>query len=592
MSYSAHNMRDFARFATAATPSRNPATGLSSRRPVTVAACAVLAAALLTGCATPGGGKASTQGPAEEPLPADPNALVLGAEVALQRGNNLEACRAYVQAAQLAKDVDLAEQATRVCYEHHQWSQVLTAAERWLELNQTDEEARRFAAFAALHLYRIDTAVEHVEFLLNTAFINPQAGFLAILPQLAEEGSASATTAVLERLVLKYPDVMEAHYTLARAALQSENFALALQHAQQAHDLGPYWTPAGLLLAQVRMARGDADAALASARQIVEADKQDSYRLEYAIMLMTTGRQEEARNELNALAGSQSVAAVVERLLADLDFQHGNRDAAAKRYGSLVANGRFVYESLFNLGAIAESREDWDEAVRLYSRITGGDMAMAAQMRVARIKAKREGLQQGLAHLEEFVKTRPQYTLDAINARAGLLAANGDKPGAMALLDTALKEYPDAADLRFARVFQLEDVGRIDDALRELRKLVADRPGDPNAANALGYTLVDHTRRQAEGLKLIQQALDAMPDSGAVLDSMGWALHRAKRNDEALNYLQQAKRRINDPEVDSHLGAVLAALGRKDEARDVLKQASERYPDNTELQKQLQSLTK
>jgi len=577
-------MLDFARFASPPTPSRSP--------PLIAVVCAVLTAALLAGCATPGSGKASALGPAAEPLPADPNALVLGAEVALQRGDNLEACRAYVQAAQLAKDVDLAEQATRVSYEHHQWSLVLAAAQRWLELNQTDEEARRFAAFAALHLYRIDQAVEHVEFLLNTAFINPQAGFLAILPQLAEEGSASATTAVLERLVLKYPDLTEAHYALARAALQSENFALALQHAQQAHQLGPYWTPAGLLLAQVRMARGDTDEALASARQIVAADRQDSYRLEYAIMLMTAGKEDEARKELNALAGSDTVAAVVERLLADLDFQHGNRDAAVKRYGSLVANGRFVYESLFNLGAIAESREAWDEAVQLYSRITGGDMAMAAQMRVARIKTKRQGIEAGLAHLEEFAKTRPQYTIDAINARAGLMAANDDKAGALTLLDTALQEYPDAADLRFARVFQLEDNGRIDEAPTDLRKLVADRPGDPNAANALGYTLVDHTRKQAEGLKLIEQALQAMPDSGAVLDSMGWALHRAKRNEEALNYLQQAKRRISDPEVDLHLGAVLIALGRKDEARELLKLASERYPDNTELQKQLQSLPK
>lgn len=576
-------MLDFARFAIP-TPSHS--------NPVIAVVCAALAAALLAGCATPGGGRTSAQGPAAEPLPADPNALVLGAEVALQRGNNLEACRAYVQAAQLAKDVDLAEQATRVSYEHHQWSLVLAAAQRWLELNQTDEEARRFAAFAALHLYRIDQAVEHVEFLLNTAFINPQAGFLAILPQLAEEGSASATTAVLERLVLKYPDLTEAHYALARAALQSENFALALQHAQQAHQLGPYWTPVGLLLAQVRMARGDTDEALASARQIVETDRQDSYRLEYAIMLMTAGKEEEARKELNALARSDTVAAVVERLLADLDFQHGNRDAATKRYGSLVANGRFVYESLFNLGAIAESREAWDEAVQLYSRITGGDMAMAAQMRVARIKTKRQGIEAGLTHLEEFAKTRPQYTIDAINARAGLMAANDDKTGALTLLDTALQEYPDAADLRFARVFQLEDNGRIDEALTDLRKLVADRPGDPNAANALGYTLVDHTRKQAEGLKLIEQALQAMPDSGAVLDSMGWALHRAKRNEEALNYLQQAKRRISDPEVDLHLGAVLIALGRKDEARELLKLASERYPDNTELQKQLQSLPK
>ena len=149
-------------------------------------------AAVLAGCAAPAvqpGNSAPPESAAG--LPTDPNALVLGAEVALQRNQYREAARAYVRAAQLANDEQLAEQATRVAYEHHQWTLVLAAAERWLELNQTNEEARRFAAFAALHLYQIDRAAEHLGFLLDTAFINPQAGFLALLPQLSEEGSAA-----------------------------------------------------------------------------------------------------------------------------------------------------------------------------------------------------------------------------------------------------------------------------------------------------------------------------------------------------------------------------------------------------------------
>ena len=150
---------------------------------------------LLAGCATE---KQQSGAPADA-LPADPNALVLGAEVALQRGQYLEASRAYVKAAQIAHDEELAEQATRIAYENHQWTLVLAGAERWLELNHTNEEARRFAAFAALHLYQIDRAAEHLSILLDTAFINPPAGFLALLPQLGDEGSPAATTAVLQR---------------------------------------------------------------------------------------------------------------------------------------------------------------------------------------------------------------------------------------------------------------------------------------------------------------------------------------------------------------------------------------------------------
>ncbi len=101
---------------------------------------------------------------------------------------------------------------------------------------------------------------------------------------------------------------------------------------------------------------------------------------------------------------------------------------------------------------------------------------------------------------------------------------------------------------------------------------------------------MDRTGKTREGLKLIEDALAQTPDNGAVLDSMGWALHRSKRNDEALVYLERAKQRISDPEVDLHLGDVLLSLGRKDEAREVLKAASERYPDNAELRARLKAL--
>jgi tetratricopeptide (TPR) repeat protein len=73
---------------------------------------------------------------------------------------------------------------------------------------------------------------------------------------------------------------------------------------------------------------------------------------------------------------------------------------------------------------------------------------------------------------------------------------------------------------------------------------------------------------------------------------MGWALHRVGRNDDALGYLEHAKRRISDPEVELHLGEVLLALGRKSDAREVLTKASERYPDNADLKQRLQKLSK
>ena len=46
-----------------------------------------------------------------------------------------------------------------------------------------------------------------------------------------------------------------------------------------------------------------------------------------------------------------------------------------------------------------------------------------------------------------------------------------------------------------ARVFAYEREGKRDAAIRDLRKLLEDRPGDAVVQNALGYTLADQNRQ-------------------------------------------------------------------------------------------------
>ena len=62
----------------------------------------------------------------------------------------------------------------------------------------------------------------------------------------------------------------------------------------------------------------------------------------------------------------------------------------------------------------------------------------------------------------------------------------------------ALARYPDALELRLNRAFFLERTGKEEAAIRDLRALLAERPGDAHVQNALGYTLVDHGKNLPE----------------------------------------------------------------------------------------------
>ena len=131
--------------------------------------------------------------------------------------------------------------------------------------------------------------------------------------------------------------------------------------------------------------------------------------IEYALLLAGTGRDEEARAVLTPYASGQVVVPAAVRSLGLMDLQSGDLKAAEARFEDLLSTGSQSYESLYYLGVIAERRDDTERAMSFYSRVVSGDHAIAAQQRVARIKADKSGVDAGLAHLRG-IRSRPADT--------------------------------------------------------------------------------------------------------------------------------------------------------------------------------------
>jgi tetratricopeptide (TPR) repeat protein len=552
---------------------------MRARYPLVIAGLVLLAAC----AATP-----TDRNDAEAPN-LDPEALLANGDAALERNELPEAALSYRRAADASDDEMVAEQATRAAFDHSQMQQAALAAERWLVLNPTSEQARRYAGVAALELHRLDTAEGHFAALLETSYLSPAAGFLALLPVVIDHGTPPDVTELFKRLAARHPTVAEGQYALGSAALRSENIGLALASAQNAVQKAPYWVPAKMLLARTLIASGDEEAGLESARELVMAPEADvATHLEYALLLAATGRIDEARAMLTPYASGPTVIPGAVRSLGVLDLDQGDLDAANARFEDLLSTGAQSYEALYFLGNIADRRDDSERALRYYTRVTGGDYALAAQSRVARIKAEQSGLDVGLAHLDEFQRGHPQRGPDVVAARAGLASAIGENSRSLEILDAGLAQYPDSFDLRMARVFAYERASKPEAAIRELRKLLKDRPEDAVVQNALGYTLADRGQSLDEAAALVGAALAQTPDSAAVLDSMGWVRFRQGRFAEALEYLVRARDLGDDAEIDLHLGEVQWALGNRDEARKTWQDALQRHPENARLRERLE----
>jgi Flp pilus assembly protein TadD len=89
-----------------------------------------------------------------------------------------------------------------------------------------------------------------------------------------------------------------------------------------------------------------------------------------------------------------------------------------------------------------------------------------------------------------------------------------------------------------------------------------------------------------QGLDLIKKAVEARPQDGYIVDSLGWAYYRLGRYDEAVAQLEQAvKLRAEDATINDHLGDAYWRAGRKLEATFQWAHARDSKPEPEDLVK-------
>jgi tetratricopeptide (TPR) repeat protein len=143
----------------------------------------------------------------------------------------------------------------------------------------------------------------------------------------------------------------------------------------------------------------------------------------------------------------------------------------------------------------------------------------------------------------------------------------------------------------YFRGVSLERSERWPEAEGDFKKALQLNPEQPQVLNYLGYSWVDQGLNLEAGLSLIKQAVDARPNDGYIVDSLGWAYYRLGRFAEAVTALETAVAlRAEDPTINDHLGDAYWQVGRKREAMFQWAHARDLKPEPEDLQLILKKL--
>ncbi len=507
----------------------------------------------------------------------------LTGEIAGQRGELNLASKLFLDLAKSTQDARLAERAAKAAVYGNNAAVALEAANLWTSIDPASAEAQQAITQMLVSIGKLEEAKPHLEKLLAKEDTRAN-GFLYLNSLLQRQPDKAAVLALVQDLARPYPELPEAHFTIAASALATGNKMLAIDELQTANKLRPGWETGAILHGQILFTQSPESAITFYHEFLNQYPEASEARLTLARLLVNQKRFDEAKTEFVKLVEASNNNPEVLVVVGLLSFQAMEYDEAEKYFQNALKEGFKDRDQIhLYLGQIAEKQKRNDLALTWYNKVKSGDHYLEARFNVANLMVQREGTDAAIRMLDQLPDLTPEQQALVAQAKANLLGREKRYQEAFDVLQKAVGAIPNTPELIYDYAMSAERVQRIDIMESELRKLIRIKPDFAQAYNALGYTLADRNEKLEEARSLIEKALALSPNDHYILDSMGWVHYRMGKLDKAVDYLRRAYTAQTDPEIAAHLGEVLWQQGKHEEAKRTWEHALREHPQNEAL---------
>lgn len=491
-----------------------------------------------------------------------------------------------LDAARKTNDAQLYRRAVDIAFQSRSGDAALQAARAWQQAQPQSREAARYVLQILVALNRIEDSAQALKGELALISANDLPAAMTQVPRLYARATDKKLVArVLEQALADYlqrPDVAAATWVaVGRLRQAAEDNAGALEAARRAQGMD-LRSEAAVQLALDLMDPKLPQAEAIVRRHITEGQAAPAIRMGYARALLDAQRYAEAAQQLRVVTIERPDMAEAWLVQGSLQVQEEQNDAAEaslRRYLAIVQDrpvseeqSRGLAQAYIALSQIAESRKDFAAAEAWLARIENPQDLSRAQNRRASILARQGRVDEARALLRNLPERTPADARMKLMAEIQLLRDLKMYAQAYDLLSLAVIRDPKDTDLIYDQAMMAEKLGKLRDMERLLRQVIAQRPEQHHAYNALGYSLADRNIRLPEARQLIQKALEYAPGDPFITDSLGWVEFRMGNQAEALRLLDTAYKTRPDAEIAAHLGEVLWTMGQRERALAIWKE--------------------
>ena len=502
-------------------------------------------------------------------------------ELSAQRGQVAEASDSYFDLAVSTRDITIIQRAIQFASVNSDINALLQLGMLWAQLEPANPQPQLLLSIQFLESGAFEQALSHMSRVLKLGG-NIDFAVLSSRTGLLDPKFRSVLIEELRRLKVEFNNQTSIHLTLVQLLAQNGDFDEALSEVELLKvdtDLTPNIV---ILESQILQNMERPSKSIRVMRSgVAKFEKDKALRLSYARMLIQNKEYELAQKQFQILVKLDPQDWETLYSIALIDTQLENFDNAIEAYTKLIGVDQRADESQYNLGLIYQELGNLEKSIEHFRQVRiGTDNFLAAQQQATRLSIQRGRLDEAHDWLSQLSRGQPRLEVLFTTIESSLLIQEEHPDAAEQLLDTALNKFPNEMDLLFARVLYFDAQSDTEGSERDLMQIILMQPEDSRALNHLGYMLADQTTRYEEALELIERAIAISPEDPAIIDSLGWALYKVGRYEEALVQMRRAFAAFPDDEVASHLGEVLWAMERFDEAMRVWQDALETDPES------------
>jgi tetratricopeptide (TPR) repeat protein len=510
-----------------------------------------------------------------------------------------------LDAAQKTKEPTLFRRAVQVALQARSGDSALQAAKAWSQAIPDSREANHFVVQILLGLNRVAETQEVLKREIALAPAKERRDLIWSLPQgferLSDRSLAASTVQKALSNWLSDPGVGATAWAVIGRLWQSAGDktkaldAATKGMAVDARSEHPALLALSLMQPQTPQAENLVKKHLPNARP--------EFRMAYVKALLQSQREDDAQRELQTIRAETPDYADAWLIDGALAMQAGQPALAEKQFQHYLElvdaqpllqqapeTKRGHSQAFLSLSQLAQQRKDFNAAETWLQRIDNPEDVLRAQVRRAALIAKQGRVDEAISLIQSLPENSDADAQFKRSAEVQLLRDEKLYARARDRLQQLIQQFPDDLELVYELAMAQEKLGNLAEMERLLRLLMAAKPDDANAYNALGYSLADHNMRLPEAIELIKKALELSPNNPFITDSLAWAEFRSGNLDEAARLLRGAFKERPDAEIAAHLGEVLWQAGQQQEALQMFRESLKINPDNETLSETIKRL--